>query len=730
MSNIPEPQEPNNPENTETVFDDSDDKLVKATSSVPSPLSGALSLFPGLGQIVTGHITRGLLIGFFIISIFGLSWWRLNDEDIRLSVFGITIIDQEPENVRDVASTSIRLSNDVEIIINPEADIFSADETESDPEEDSPTAEPTQSISSFAPPSSNEEPTPAPTEAATETAIIPTELPTEPASEVIDENPTPSPTSIYTEYSSPGADEPQEADESLETTEIGIVAEEVDGEAIVITQANIGDLKLGIFPFISMEGLTPQQRDAAWYVLLASLFALVAYIWNIYDGYVCATNPNGAPPSLGLLFIILGTLTIGSDITEINISKAIREISDIGPRLSVILWPWDPDEILEYDIETFDARAPLVIPSADVASCPENSRDCVLLLRQNEILDLAEQLCSAIDINAPPPLEGEPFLSLSPNCGLRAGPTPTTGARGAGTTITVSGGNLRPNESAELWIAHPYGEPFRPRTGTGTGTNQQSQVVNVITDNTGAFSLSFMIPNNIIYPEEVEEPIVVEVIVRQTREVGDPYLVNEFWLSLEGIVETLFLALMATAAGLVLAVPMSFLAARNLMSTSPATMGVYYVIRVIMNVVRSIEPIIWALIAIIWVGPGAFAGVIALTIHTIAALGKLYSESIESIDDGPIEALQATGANRLQTIIFAVVPQIVPPFVSFTIYRWDINVRMSTIIGAVGGGGIGVFLIQWIRLGDNHSVGIAVWMIAIVVTVLDYASSRIREAYT
>ncbi len=158
-------------------------------------------------------------------------------------------------------------------------------------------------------------------------------------------------------------------------------------------------------------------------------------------------------------------------------------------------------------------------------------------------------------------------------------------------------------------------------------------------------------------------------------------------------------------------------------------MAVYTVTRTVMNVVRSIEPLIWAIIGTIWVGLGPFAGTIALTLHTIAALGKLYSESIESIDPGPIEALQATGANRLQTIVYAVIPQILPPFISFTIYRWDINVRMSTIIGAVGGGGIGFILIQWIRQFQYNAAGLAVWLIAITVATLDYVSSRIRERF-
>jgi ABC-type phosphate/phosphonate transport system permease subunit len=122
----------------------------------------------------------------------------------------------------------------------------------------------------------------------------------------------------------------------------------------------------------------------------------------------------------------------------------------------------------------------------------------------------------------------------------------------------------------------------------------------------------------------------------------------------------------------------------------PLGMTVYNTARTILNALRSIEPLIMGIVFVIWVGIGPFAGVLALTLHSIAALGKLYSEQTENIDEGPLEAIQATGANRLQTIIYAVVPQIVPPYIAFTMYRWDINVRMSTIIGFVGGGGISV----------------------------------------
>ncbi len=153
----------------------------------------------------------------------------------------------------------------------------------------------------------------------------------------------------------------------------------------------------------------------------------------------------------------------------------------------------------------------------------------------------------------------------------------------------------------------------------------------------------------------------------------------------------------------------------------------YNITRTILNALRSIEPLIMGLVFVIWVGIGPFAGVLALTLHSIASLGKLYSEQIENIDSGPIEALQSTGANHLQVIMYAVVPQIIPPYIAFTMYRWDINVRMSTIIGFVGGGGVGFLLQQQINLLRYRDAGVAVLAIAIVVSILDYASASIRE---
>lgn len=159
----------------------------------------------------------------------------------------------------------------------------------------------------------------------------------------------------------------------------------------------------------------------------------------------------------------------------------------------------------------------------------------------------------------------------------------------------------------------------------------------------------------------------------------------------------------------------------------PVGIVLYYIARTVFNALRSIEALVWVIVFVVWVGIGPFAGVLALSLHTIAALAKLYSEQVESILPGPMEAVTATGANRLQSIIYAVVPQIIPPYISFTMYRWDINVRMSTIIGFAGGGGIGFLLYQNINLLNYRGASLQMLAIALVVASMDYLSSRLRE---
>ena len=200
--------------------------------------------------------------------------------------------------------------------------------------------------------------------------------------------------------------------------------------------------------------------------------------------------------------------------------------------------------------------------------------------------------------------------------------------------------------------------------------------------------------------------------------------------ALTALVETIYLALLATVFAIPFAFLLSFFAARNLMPRTFLGNTIYLVIRTVATIFRSIEAIVWAIIFSVWVGIGPFAGMLALMIHSIAALTKLYSEQIENIDPGPVEAIKATGASTIQTWIYAVIPQIVSPYLAFTIYRWDINVRMATIVGFVGGGGIGLILLQQQQLLRWHNVGLIIWLIAAVVWIMDMISAKLRTKLT
>lgn len=193
------------------------------------------------------------------------------------------------------------------------------------------------------------------------------------------------------------------------------------------------------------------------------------------------------------------------------------------------------------------------------------------------------------------------------------------------------------------------------------------------------------------------------------------------------IIETIFMAFIATILAIPFAFVLSFFCARNIMK-GPVAYAIYMSLRTLLNFTRAIEAIIWAIIFSVWVGIGPFAGMLALMIHSVASLAKQYSEMVETVSDGPIEGIQSTGATKLQTVWFAIVPQVILPYISFTVYRWDINVRMATIIGLVGGGGIGTMLIQYQGQAMWPEVGCIILVIAIVVWAMDQASAVIREA--
>jgi len=194
------------------------------------------------------------------------------------------------------------------------------------------------------------------------------------------------------------------------------------------------------------------------------------------------------------------------------------------------------------------------------------------------------------------------------------------------------------------------------------------------------------------------------------------------------ILESVLMALMATTFGAVLALPLAFAGARNAMPRTALGTAVYYTSRTFMNVSRAIEPLVLAAVFAVWVGVGSpFAGVLALVVVTMANLGKLFSEAVEDIDPGPVEAVQAAGAGRAQAIAYGMFPQVVPPFLAFGIYHWDINVRISTIVGFVGGGGIGFVLYEWMKVTRWSWASVAILAIIIVVAAMDALSARVRQ---
>lgn len=365
-----------------------------------------------------------------------------------------------------------------------------------------------------------------------------------------------------------------------------------------------------------------------------------------------------------MIVISIVIFAIGWQVTEINFKDLATGFNDVQPLLNSLLHP----EFVTRESKEFISTSLIQIPCTD---------------------------------NPPPQTPPDPagYMIVSETCSDR------------GEVIGVHGLNYPPRIQVTLSLA-AADNPRRDRLAV------------VLTDLNGEFTTDLTIPKDFTYKSEgLGHRLQAEYEI----EFGPPQISQTTKIVFVKMIQTVLLALMATIFAIVFAIPFSFLGARNLMTRTRFGTIVYYVVRFIMNLTRAIEPLIWAIIFAVWVGIGPFAGVLALTVHSIAALGKLYSEQIEGIENGPMEAITATGASSGQRIIYGVVPQIVAPFIAFTLYRWDINVRMSTVIGLVGGGGIGFLLIQWINLLQYEKAAVAVWAIAIVVSIMDYSSAVIRE---
>ncbi|WP_281830167.1 MULTISPECIES: phosphonate ABC transporter, permease protein PhnE [Lactobacillus] len=188
--------------------------------------------------------------------------------------------------------------------------------------------------------------------------------------------------------------------------------------------------------------------------------------------------------------------------------------------------------------------------------------------------------------------------------------------------------------------------------------------------------------------------------------------------------QTLKMAVLGTVIGSIVAFIYSLLIARNIVKNKVLT----GILRIIMNIIRTIPDLLLGAIFVAVVGIGPVAGIFALAVFTFGVVVKLFYEAIETIDPGPIEALTAVGANKLQIIWFAVLPQIMTYFISYVLYAFEINVRASTILGYIGAGGIGLYLQETLQTFDYAKTGTIIIVIIVVVVIIDYISSKSREA--
>jgi phosphonate transport system permease protein len=197
-----------------------------------------------------------------------------------------------------------------------------------------------------------------------------------------------------------------------------------------------------------------------------------------------------------------------------------------------------------------------------------------------------------------------------------------------------------------------------------------------------------------------------------------PALLQPLW-------DTLNIATLGTLLGIVISIPVAFLAAAN---TTPSVRVVRPLALLVIVSSRSINAIIWALLLVAILGPGVLAGIIAIALRSIGFIGKLLYEAIEEIDENQVEAVRATGASGAQTLAWGIVPQIMPAFAGIAVFRWDINIRESTVLGLVGAGGIGLNLESSLNTLAWPQVTLILLVILGTVLVSEWISARVRHA--
>lgn len=204
----------------------------------------------------------------------------------------------------------------------------------------------------------------------------------------------------------------------------------------------------------------------------------------------------------------------------------------------------------------------------------------------------------------------------------------------------------------------------------------------------------------------------------------NPETLERAFLLLRSLLETICIAFLGTLLAAIIAFPIGFLAARNVVSLRLPQ----FMMRRGLDTIRGIDTLIWALIWINVVGLGPFAGVLAIMCSDIGSFGKLFSEAIEAADKKPIEGVMSSGGSHVESVRFGIVPQILPVILSQVLYYFESNTRSATIIGIVGAGGIGLYLSEQIRTLEWQQASFSILLILIAVGIIDIASSRLRFA--
>ena len=210
------------------------------------------------------------------------------------------------------------------------------------------------------------------------------------------------------------------------------------------------------------------------------------------------------------------------------------------------------------------------------------------------------------------------------------------------------------------------------------------------------------------------------IILEEMLTVEPKYIPTALW----AMFETIQMAFIGTVVGVVIALPLSMLAARNLNSKF-----VYAPIRALLAAIRTFPSILWAILFVIMVGLGPFAGVLAVIMYTIGFVAKLQYESIEAIDPDPVDAVNSIGVSKWQLIRYVVIPESAPHLLSQILYMFDYNVRQTSILGLVGAGGIGFYIINYIKFFEYGKAAIFMLVVLVAVLVIDWVSVKIRDKY-